>query len=75
MDKYFLIKEEDGETTVGMYDKEELLKILVDEEFEMFNETMPVDWSTKHWRGIPLIIKGNIVVPMAIEVVKEYDID
>lgn len=69
---YFLISNGDGDTYVQQYTQEELLeRISHDEGF--LKEIKDCD--TNYWGGVPLIIKGEIVIPRPIETVTKLTID
>lgn len=72
---YFLIHcSEDGDISVKQYSKDELLRLLKDEDYGFieFFDKMPKD-SPVYWEKV-LIIKGEIMCPKPIEVVKQYEI-
>lgn len=75
-DKYFVIHNGDGDTTVREYTKEQLLE---DIEENAWGDAIPLDAipensDTNYWGANILIIKGSIVTPKAKEVVTKYDI-
>lgn len=73
MEKYFIIRNSDGDTHVDCLSKEELLERLKEESTE-YMSSMPDDSDTNYWGEDALIIKGEIVAPFAKRVVKEFDI-
>lgn len=76
-EKYYVIHNGDGDTTIREYTKEQLLKEL-DEEggfSEGIFGKMPSESDTNYWHGRTLIIKGGIVTPIERAVVTQFDID
>ena len=76
-EKYYVIHNGEGDTTIREYTKEQLLKEL-DEEggfYEGIFEGMPSECDTNYWQGKSLIIKGSVVVPTEKAVVTQFDID
>jgi len=78
-DKYYIIHNGDGDTSVVEVTKEELLS-------EWFNPDDPYvghtnclksieNRDTNYWGGDMLIIKGSIVTPTVKQVVTELDIE
>lgn len=78
MGTYFVIKNNDGDTTVNEYNKEELLKSIDDGDFgenPIFINNLKEN-DTNYWEfGTLLIIKGKIVLPEERRTIVEYDID
>jgi hypothetical protein len=77
MEKYYVIHNGEGDTTVYEYTKKELLEILNDDEednLEYFNE-IPYETDTNYWGEGALIIRGEIVKPEEKKVVLNFDID
>lgn len=76
MDKYFVIRNSDGDTTVTEFTKEKLIKALEEnywgEGIQALNTIKEQD--TNYWGERILIIKGNIVTPKPVETVVRYDI-
>ena len=73
MMKYYLIDcNADGEVYINEYTDDQLLDRLNDEpeEYE-FSDKIPKDNDAHQWNK-QIIIQGNIIVPEAIEVVKEF---
>ena len=85
MDKYFVINNSAGDTSIQVYEKEQLLKAISpdkdgltdyghDLEFiDKVNLTKNSD--TNYWGAAILIIKGSIVIPKVKEVIKNIDIE
>ena len=76
-EKYYVIHNGEGDTTVREYTKSQLLKEL-DEEggfHEGIFDEMPSEADTNYWCGKALIIKGSVVVPTEKAVVTQFDID
>ena len=74
---YFIIHNSEGDTSVEMLSKEELLERL-DEEYygpvEFIDKITERD--TNYWgEGALLIIKGEIAVPNPVETVTKLEID
>jgi|GEM_PF-4959584 len=81
MDKYYIIKNPDGDTTVEELTKKEILKELqLDGELSSghleFKESIGVERDTNFWGedGV-LIIKGKIVVPTNKKIIVEREIE
>lgn len=76
--KYYVIKNSDGDTYVEEIDKQELLNRLDPEDPYYgtleFLKTIPKNGDTNYWGDKLLIIKGEIVVPKAIEVATKYEL-
>jgi len=75
--QYFVIHNGDGDTTVNSFTKEELEKRLAEKHWGddiQFLDDMPIQSDTNYWETKFLIIKGDIVVPKPIEVVKLYEV-
>ena len=75
---YYVIHNGEGDTTVNVYTKEELLRHIEEGYWGMDTKIMtefPNDSDTNYWGGEILIIKGNMVSPVEKKVVTEYDID
>jgi hypothetical protein len=75
MEKYFVIHNGDGDTTVREYTKEELISDIVEGAWgdAVVLENIPSD-DTNYWGGDILIIKGEIVTPKEKKVVVEYEL-
>lgn len=76
-EKYFVISNSDGDTTVTVLTKEQLLKALKENYWgnkEIF-ETVPNDLDTNYWGEGIVIIKGKVVTPKAEQVVTKYNIE
>jgi hypothetical protein len=73
MEKYFIIRNSDGDTTVECVTKDALLERINDGEFQedVFNK-MPLNSDTNYWDYSVLIIKGEIVSPEAKTKITEY---
>lgn len=76
MDKYFVIHNGEGDTTVTEFTKEKLIKALEDNNWGEGIEALTTikERDTNYWGGRILIIKGNIVTPKPVETVVRYDI-
>ncbi len=76
-EQYFIISNSDGDTTIDVFTKEQLLKAIQEQywgEREILTE-IPADSDTNYWGNAILIIKGNIVTPVAKQVITKYDIE
>jgi hypothetical protein len=78
---YFVIHNSEGETCINQLSKEQLLKRIKPEVGEKGGHYGEVGFlpkieesDTNYWGDNILIIKGDIIVPKPIEVVKEYEI-
>ena len=74
-EKYFVIRNSDGNTTVHVYDKEHLLHDIQAGEFGSAFQELPENSDTNYWDDCVLIIKGSIVTPKAVDVVTKYNIE
>lgn len=76
-ENYFVIHNGEGDTTVRVYTKEQLLKEFEEEGafHEGIFEEMPGGCDTNYWQGKALIIKGSLVSPQPEQVVTKYNID
>jgi len=76
---YFVIQNRWGDTTVQPFTKAMLLKALLDEDFgdvkAMDQKVFDDEEDTNYWGDNILIIKGELVQPRPVEVVKEFEID
>ena len=73
---YFIISNSDGDTTVTEMTKPELL-LAIEENYwgdRLCLGDIPRG-DTNYWGESILIIKGKIVTPDPVEVVRKYDID
>ena len=78
MEKYFIIRNSDGDTRVTYIDKKELLLRLNENyygENPVFLDEMPKNNDTNYWGESVLIIKGEIVSPKEEKIVTKYNID
>ena len=73
-EKYFIISNSNGDTTVRTATKEQLLRDLEDGSYDDALTKLP-DNDTNYWGEGVLIIKGKIVTPRAEHVVTRYNID
>ena len=81
-EKYFIISNSDGDTSVTQMNRDELLEALQNDEGEEGTSYWgAVDFidnldegDTNCWGGDILIIKGNILVPTPKKVVTSYDL-
>lgn len=73
-DKYYIIYNSDGDTTVTDLSREELLHGI---NTGKYSEFIKHGWNadTNYWGDCVMIIKGSIVHPEAIQIVKEYTIE
>ena len=75
---YFLIHcDEDGEVSVVLYSREELLEAIKDEDYgpiEFFTNEDDIPRDPQEWGSKVLIVERNIIVPKPVQVVKEYEI-
>ena len=75
---YYIIKSNDGDTTVFEYTKEQLMKLLNEDYIDLnihFYDTIPLNNDTNYWGKNALIIKGKIVKPQVKMQVTKYIID
>lgn len=75
MEKYFVISNSDGDTTVRVLAKETLLKQIEENYWgdrEILNKIPDSD--TNYWGESVVIIKGEIVTPTPIVTVTKFDI-
>ena len=74
---YFVIYNGEGDTTVTEFTKAELLAEIEDERWgdRLCLGDIPDNNDTNYWGESLLIIKGKIVTPDPVEVVRKYDID
>lgn len=73
-EQYFLIQNSDGDTLISAYTQTELQRALTEEKFTSFLPEIPA-LDTSYWDNQPLIIKGRIIVPRAVQVATEYEVD
>ena len=73
---YYIISNSDGDTTVKEVSKSELLERMEENYYggEPLTE-IPNNYDTNYWGEGILIIKGKIVTPEPIEVVKKFIIE
>lgn len=76
MGMYYVINNMDGDTIIHQYSKEALLKAIEDGDFLVYGifDKLPNEHDTNYWGGKTLIIKGDVVSPIAKQVVTKYDI-
>jgi hypothetical protein len=74
-EKYYIIRNSDGETTVRELTKKELLREIDEERHTEYLSKIPHDIDTNYWGEGVLIIKGTVVQPKPEQVVTKYDID
>ena len=80
MEKYFIISNSDGDTTVTEMSKEELL-LAIEENY--WGDRTPMTLQdyhesrsdTNYWGESIMIIKGNIVVPTPKQVITKFEIE
>ena len=78
MEKYFVIHNGEGDTSVEELTKEELMERINGDGYyygQPFLDQIPNRTNTNYWGGQPLIIKGHVVSPKPIKVVEEFDIE
>lgn len=80
MEKYFVIHNGDGDTTVEEFTKEKIMNRIndnIDGSYygEQFLDEIPSERDTNYWGGHPLIIKGTVVSPTPIKVVEKVTIE
>lgn len=77
MSSYFLIHSGEDGGSAEKLSKEELLNRITEnyygEDAKILNE-VPEDGNMEYWGDSILIIKGEIVTPEPVELVKSYDI-
>ena len=76
-DTYYVICNGEGDTTVTEMTKTELLKA-VEENYwgdRLYLGDIPTQRDTNYWGEGILVIKGKIVTPDPVDVVRKYDID
>lgn len=73
---YYLIRNDDGETFVREMTKEQIEAFVNDHliKSDLCWHIAPSNTDTNYWGGKYLIIKGQIVVPKPVEVVKRYEL-
>jgi len=76
-DKYYVIWNSDGDTTVTEMTKAELIDNIEERAWgdKVCLDDIPDSNDTNYWGESLLIIKGKIVTPVAEEVVTKYNID
>ena len=75
---YYIISNSDGDTTVEEVSKSELLERMEENYYGSHREPLteiPDNHDTNYWGEGILIIKGKIVTPEPIEVVKKFIIE
>jgi len=78
MEKYYIIKNSDGNTTVDEVTKDELINRINPEEPYYGDKNFLqkiTDKDTNYWGENILIIKGCIVIPKEKEKIVTYDIE
>lgn len=77
MEKYFIISNSDGDTTVDCVTKETLLKRINEKYYgsHEYLNNMPTENDTNYWGESILVIKGSIVSPQVKTKITEYTID
>lgn len=74
-EKYYIIVNSDGETTVEELSEKTLLERLNEDYYGRgFIDKIPNNNDTNYWGEEMLIIKGQIAVPKSKEVVIEYTV-
>ncbi len=75
-EKYFHIRcSEDGDVSVHEYSKESFKKMLNNrDESPMRLVSKIPGYDPMYWDGQSIVIKGEIVVPTAVDTVKEWEI-
>jgi hypothetical protein len=74
-ENYFIIRNGDGDTTVRVVTKKELLRELQDGEYGKVFTELPNEPDTNYWGEGVLIIKGKLVSPKAEQVITKYNIE
>ena len=77
-DQYFVISNDDGDTSVDTFTKEQLLKAIQENYWGkkiIFSELPKEDSDPNFWGEAILIIKGSVVTPVAKQVITKYDIE
>ena len=76
-EKYYVIHNGDGDTTVEELSKDELLERLKEYYYGEVDviKKMPEERDTNYWDENILIIKGNIVSPVEKKIITEFDIE
>ncbi len=77
MEKYFIIRNSDGDTHIECVTKDVLLARINEEYYgsrEYFSN-MPKNNDTNYWGDSILVIKGSVVSPQAKTKITEYTID
>ena len=79
-EKYYVIRNSDGDTTVDEFTKEQLLKAIQENYWgtngsEDILTELPENTDTNYWGEGLLIIKGSVVVPTPKQIVTKYDIE
>ena len=77
MEKYYVIHNSDGDTTVYEYTKKELLEILNEDDrgYIKYFDEIPYETDTNYWGEGALIIRGEVVKPKEKKIVVNFDID
>lgn len=74
MPTLFMIYNSDGETFVKIVTSEEVLRdIKSNDNKNPFMSSLPNVSDTNYWAG-PLLIRGEIVFPTPVEIVRTYEI-
>lgn len=74
MNTLFMIYNSDGETFVRIVTPEEVLQDIKDNgNKSSFMSSLPNVSDTNYWAG-PILIRGEIVCPTPVEIVKTYEI-
>ena len=72
---FFIYCSEDGDVSVVKYDRDDLLKDIRNEYYGPIDfHTDLIERNPQYWNNKALIIKGEIVIPKPIEIVKDYEI-
>jgi hypothetical protein len=76
-DTYYIISNSDGDTTVTEMTKPQLLEAIEENYWgdKLCLGDIPGNRDTNYWGDSILIIKGKIVTPDPVDVVRKYDID
>lgn len=74
MEKYYLIHNSEGDTTVDELTDIELLERLAENYYgdNDFHDKIPNDNDTNYWGMKMLVIKGEVITPEPKEVVTSY---
>lgn len=77
MEKYFVIRNSDGDTHIDVYTKEQLMKRIndPDESFPHCIDYFDFNSDTNYWGDSIMIIKGKLISPTPVETVTVYEVE